>query len=110
LTVDDEDAAHHHGVRALREDLLAALADVRREVRRELNLQAFTPHITLALSLAQEEAETLVRAIRTDPLEADFDVEVFWVLEQVSGEGRETKTLRHPIGLGRALPPDFVAR
>lgn len=108
LTVDDEDAAQQHSVRVLREDLLAALADVRLHVRRELNFQTFMPHITLALSLAQAEAERLVRAIRADPLEADFEVEVFWVLEQVTGEGRETKTLRHPIGLGRALPADLL--
>jgi 2'-5' RNA ligase len=105
LTVDDEDEPDHHAVRALREDLLAALADVRTDVRRELQQQAFLPHITLALSLAKAEAETLVRAIRAEPLEAEFVVEVIWVLEQIAQAELESKTVRHPIGLGRTGVP-----
>ncbi len=100
LTVDDADQANHYSIRALREDLLAALAEVRLNVRPELTFQTFLPHITLALSLAKEEAELLVRAIRADPLEAEFEVEAICVMQQTPVEGRDSKVQQHLIELG----------
>ena len=96
--VEDEDDRPHQQLHELRETLLAALEPLREDIRPELLEQPFLPHVTLALGLGETEATHLVRAIREDPLIAEFVVETVWLVRQRSGE--EKRYDRYPIPLG----------
>lgn len=81
-------------IHELRSKLLDALEPLREHLQPQLLEQPFLPHVTLALSIGETEAQKLVRAMRADPVVAEFGVQTIWLVAQ--GERFE----RFPIQLG----------
>jgi 2'-5' RNA ligase len=94
---DEEDL--NQPLHLLRQRLLSALASIRQDVRPQLVEGPFMPHLTLALGLSESEARTVVRELHADPIEAQFRVDVIWLLTHSSGEPGRVE--RQPIPLGR---------
>lgn len=103
LTVPDAEADDYRRLVALRERLLAALEGVREDIQPEISAQPFLPHVTLALSLGEDEAMRLVRDLRADGIQAEFRVGELWALT-FPREGSDAKPERTAIPLG-SLPP-----
>ncbi len=103
LTMPDAEADDYRRLLALRERLLAALEGVREDVRPEISAQPFLPHVTLALSLGEQEAMRLVRDLRADSIQAEFRVKELWALT-FPGEGADAKPERTAISLGSPPP------
>jgi 2'-5' RNA ligase len=102
----DEDDGETERLRQLRMALLADLAPLREDLRPELLEQRFMPHVTLALGLGESEAARLVKAIRADPLIAEFMVEVVWLVVRTPNEGGRVE--RIPVPLGRVSPVELL--
>lgn len=96
LNVETTSEEQNTRLHDLRHQLLDTLAPLREHVRPELLEQPFLPHVTLALSIGESEAQKLVRAMRAEPVTAEFGVETIWLV--VQGERFE----RIPIPLGRS--------
>jgi 2'-5' RNA ligase len=101
--VDEEDDRRLH---ALRDALLSALETMREDLRPRLIEMPFLPHVTLALGLGEAEAAHLVRAIRAEPIEAEFEVEVIWLIAQI--HAGTTRYERYPITLGKVSPAELL--
>ncbi len=82
----------------LRSELLSTLEPFREDISPQLLEQSFLPHVTLALGLAESEARELVQQMRADPLNAEFEVEVIWLMTQSFGEGARIDRLPIPLG------------
>lgn len=106
LTVKGVDDEADQRLHALRNNLLAVLEPLREDVRPELAVMPFLPHVTLALGLGENEAARLVRTIQAEPIEAEFVVEVIWLIVQTLGES--TRYDRYPISLGKVSPADLL--
>lgn len=104
LTVpEDAYTEDHHRLLELRERLMAAVADAREFIRPELLDQPFMPHVTLALSLSENEAQRMIRDLRADSMQAEFRVAQIWQLTTF-GEGAEKQVERTAIHLGTPPP------
>lgn len=77
--VDGEPSSRVH---ELRRKLLDALEPLREHLQPQLVEQPFLPHVTLALSIGELEAQKLVRAMRADPVVAEFGVQTIWLVVQ----------------------------
>jgi hypothetical protein len=106
LAVEEQADDRHQRLHALRATLLATLEPMREDLRPELLEQPFLPHVTLALGLGEIEANRLVRAMRDDPLEAEFSVGVIWLVALLRGDGARYD--RYPILLGRVDPLELL--
>lgn len=93
LTVGDPADPAGAALRALQADLTAAMADLTHPGPDVLEPEQFVPHITLALSVSQREAERMVSRIRSDGLAVEFRVDAVWVL-----------------GFSLGTPPEIVQR
>lgn len=92
-SVGDDSGSRVHD---LREKLLDALEPLREHLQPQLVEQPFLPHITLALSISELEAQKLVRAMRADPVVAEFGVQTIWLIVQ----GEDFERFAIPLGGG----------
>jgi 2'-5' RNA ligase len=99
LAAHEAERDDHQTLAELQQAIAAALAPVRHDVKPALDGQPFVPHLTLALGLGSSEAEKLVRAIRADPLEADFVVDAVWLMVMWQSDGPEPRVDRVAIPL-----------
>jgi 2'-5' RNA ligase len=84
----------------LQRDLDAALRPLRDDLVPEVSRKPFWPHITLAIGLADAEANLMVNGIRADGLTAQFEVDSVWLLTFRQPEGEELQVERSRIALG----------
>jgi 2'-5' RNA ligase len=106
LTVKGVGEGDDRRLHELRHTLLTALEPLREDLRPQLVEMPFLPHVTLALGLGETEAAQLVRAIRAEPIEAEFMVEVIWLVVQTIAE--TTRYDRYPISLGKVSPVELL--
>jgi 2'-5' RNA ligase len=109
IQVDDPDSEDHQTLVRLQGAIDAALAPVRDATHPELDAVPFTPHLTLALGVGDREAAALVRALRREPLAAEFMVDAVWLVMMWPEENREPHVDRVSIALAKpALPPNEI--
>jgi 2'-5' RNA ligase len=89
----------------LRRQLLAALEPLREDMMPQLVQGPYMPHVTLALGVSESEARVVVRKMRADSINAEFQVDVIWLLTQFAGQS--DKFERQAIPLGRVSPVEF---
>ncbi|GIV77961.1 2'-5' RNA ligase family protein [Litorilinea aerophila] len=100
LSFTDQDDMGMRVLRRLQEELDQATAELRSDLYPELKRTDFIPHITLALGLAQPEADEMVEQLREIGLAAQFVVDTLWmVVFQQDGESEEVQRRRIPIPL-----------
>jgi 2'-5' RNA ligase len=85
---------------SLQRDLDAALRPLRNDLQPEVSLKPYWPHITLALGLAEAEANLMISGMRADGLSAQFEVDTIWLvtLRQLEDEEPQTQRVRIPLG------------
>lgn len=105
IQLEDPESEGHQTLARLQQAIGAALAPVRGDTKPELDAIAFTPHLTLALGVGDSEAEKLVNALRSDPLEAEFMVDAVWLVLMWPDEARDPRTDRIPIPLAKPSRP-----
>lgn len=89
----------------LREKLLSGLESLREDLHPQLVEQAYLPHITLALGLAESEAQKLVRELRAQPFVAQFWVETVWLIIQGDSGGGRVERYSLPLGNKPIMTP-----
>ena len=85
----------------LRMRLLDALQGVREDLYPQVVAKPYRPHVTLAFALGENEAQQVVRALRAEPIEGEFVVEVLWLIQH--GAGNPSDYTRREIRLGRPV-------
>ncbi len=85
---------------ALQRELSQALSDMGALVKPELLDRPFAPHITLALSVSEMEADHMVSQIRAQGLVAEFTVDRVWLLQFAGSHNGGTLIERRDIPLG----------
>ena len=111
-------AAGYSRLRRLRDDLLAALLDGTEagseiaEALRTVRSREFRPHLTLALSLSEQEAQKIVEAARLAELEAQFTVRRIWLLlfDGNATTAENTRRLEFSLGKERTLSMRSLSR
>jgi 2'-5' RNA ligase len=104
-SVSEQESVPLSPLHTLRANLLEALAPLRDDLYPTLVEQRFHPHVTLALSLAESEANRLVREMRANPIEAQFTVEQVWLVTQSAGESGRVE--HEAVVLGRKSAGDL---
>lgn len=105
IRLDDPDSEDHQTLARLQKAISDALAPMRDATKPELDAVPFTPHLTLALGVGDREAAALVRALRKEPLEAEFLVDAVWLVMMWPEENGETHIDRVPIPLAKPRLP-----
>ena len=75
---------------ALQAELTQAIFAVGADLRPELTERHYAPHLTLALSVSEAEANRIVSQARSENLSIEFWVQAVWLLHFTPGEGTET--------------------
>lgn len=79
---------------ALQNELAQVVFAVGEDLRPEITAQHFAPHVTLALSVAETEADRIVSQARSANLSIEFWVQSVWLLHFTRGEGTEVSVER----------------
>lgn len=79
---------------ALQADLAAAILTVGSDLRPEITARHFAPHVTLALGVAETEADRIVSQARGANLAVEFWIDTLWLLQFPPAEGMETAIKR----------------
>lgn len=87
---------------ALQAELAETLAPLRSNLQPELSDRPFRPHITLALSVSEQEAARLAAFGRKQQLRVRFEVASFWLLRSSETEEGEVRTERQQFVLAGA--------
>ncbi len=111
-------ALGYHRLNQLRNDLLAALAEGAEpdsetaEALRAAQRREFRPHLTLALSLSELEAQEIVEAARAAGLEARFTVRRVWLLlfDRAATTAQNTQRIEFSLGKERTLSMRNLSR
>lgn len=114
ILLDDPDSEDHQTLVHLQKAILASLTPVRGNTHPELEAMPFLPHLTLALGVGDVEARRLVKALRAEPLQAEFLVDAVWIVLMWPSEAGEPATDRIPIRLAKPsvlaeLPPGALS-
>ena len=112
------DALGYHRLNRLRNDLLAALAEgagaesETAEALQAARRREFRPHLTLALSLSEPEAQEIVEAARAAGLEARFTVRRVWLLlfDRAATTAQNTQRIEFSLGKERTLSMRNLSR
>lgn len=94
---------------ALRTEMVQALSDMGVSVKPGLLGRPFAPHITLALSVSEMEADHMVSQIRAKGLAVEFTVDRVWLLQFDGSHNGGTLVERRDIPLGMRWR-DILAR
>ncbi len=94
LTIRNPDSPGAEQVQSLQQELIASTADLRTDSRTEVSEKDFLPHVTLAIGIAEVEANEMTSKIRADGLRVSLSVERVWLIRfNPSGEAkRVTRT------------------
>lgn len=103
---DDEQS---RPLRALQAELAESLAPLRTVTRPGLDGAEFTPHVSLALAVSEQEGERLASSARRAGLDVAFEVDAIWLLRRVELTTGEVDLSRRRFDLGGAgeaeVPP-----
>jgi|GEM_PF-1757662 len=93
---------------ALQQDLRQMLGGMGLHVKPALLTRILTPHITLALSVSEMEADHMVSQIRSQNLTAEITVDRVWLLQFDGGHNGGTLVQRQEVALAPLQPDDLI--
>lgn len=104
--LDDE---QNRRLRTLQAELAVSLAPLRSATQPGLDGVTFTPHVSLALAVSEQEGERLASSARRAGLAVAFEVDAFWLFRRLELTTGEVDLSRRRFGLGGAgeagVPP-----